>query len=158
MRNENIGLYRDDGLAVISSFSGPVLDKRRKDIIYLFINEGLNITIDTNIIETYFFDVTFNLVNGKLFAYRRPNNKPLYINAKSNHPPNIINYLPDMISKRLPDLPCNEEEFQKARPLYKNALKESGHKSNMKYKKTERLNKRNRQGKLIGLIRHTVKT
>ena len=30
---QNIGLYRDDGLAVIESTSGPKADKTRKDII-----------------------------------------------------------------------------------------------------------------------------
>ena len=28
---ENVGLYRDDGLAAINSFSGPVLDRTRKE-------------------------------------------------------------------------------------------------------------------------------
>ena len=37
---DNVGLYRDDGLAA----SGPVLDKMRKNIITLFKNEGLGIT------------------------------------------------------------------------------------------------------------------
>ena len=37
---DNVGLYRDDGLAA----SGPVVDKMRKNIITLFKNEGLGIT------------------------------------------------------------------------------------------------------------------
>ena len=48
---ENVGLYRDDGLAAINSSSGPVLDKMRKNIIALFKNEGLSITIETNLFE-----------------------------------------------------------------------------------------------------------
>ena len=83
---DNVGLYRDDGLAAIKSTSGPVLDKMRKNIITLFKNEGLGITIDTNLIETDFLDVTFNLATGKFFPYRKPNTIPLYINVKSNHP------------------------------------------------------------------------
>ena len=47
---ENVGLYRDDGLATVNSCSGPILDKTRKDIISLFKNEGLNITIETNLV------------------------------------------------------------------------------------------------------------
>ena len=43
--NENVGLYRDDGLAAINSCSGLVLDRTRKKIIALFKKEGLNITI-----------------------------------------------------------------------------------------------------------------
>ena len=78
---KNVGLYRDDGLAAINSSSGPVLDKMRKDIIALFKNEGLSIVIETNLFET------FNLATGKCFPCRKPNNQPLYINAKCNHPP-----------------------------------------------------------------------
>ena len=85
---ENIVLYRDDGLAAINSCSGPVLNRTRKNIITLFKKERLNITIETNIAETNFLDVTFNLVTEKYLPYRKPNSNPLYINAKSNHQTN----------------------------------------------------------------------
>ena len=74
---KNVGLYRDDGLAAINSSSGPVLDKMRKDIIALFKNEGLSITIETNLFETDVLDVTFNLAMGKFFPFRKPNNQLL---------------------------------------------------------------------------------
>ena len=115
--NENVGLYRDDGLTAINSCSGPALDGTRKNIIALFKKKGLNITIETNLIETVFLDVTFNLVTEEYFSYRKPTNDPLYINAKSNHPPNIIKDLPKMINKHLSDLSCNEDEFKRAKPL-----------------------------------------
>ena len=57
---ENVGIYRDDGLAAINSCIGPVLGRARKSIINLFKREGLNITIETNLVETDFLDVTFN--------------------------------------------------------------------------------------------------
>ena len=60
---ENVGFYRDDGLAAINSCSGPVLDRTRKSIIALFKKEGLNIAIETNIAETDFLNVTFNLIS-----------------------------------------------------------------------------------------------
>ena len=81
----NVGLYRDDGLAAVKSTSGPVLDKMRKNIITLFKNEGLGITIDTNLIKTDSLDVTFNLTTGKFFPYRKPNNIPLYIKFRYNN-------------------------------------------------------------------------
>ena len=109
---ENVGLYRYDGLAAINSSSGPVLDKMGKNIIALFKNEGISTTIETNLFETDFLDVTFNLATGKFFPFRKPNNQPLYINAKSNHPPIILKDLPNMIKKRLSDLSCNEEEYE----------------------------------------------
>ena len=55
---KNVGLYRDDGLAVIHKANGPKMDKTRKDVIALFKHEGLSITIDTNLIETDFLDVS----------------------------------------------------------------------------------------------------
>ena len=58
---KNIGLYRDDGLGAINNSSGPVLVKMRKNIIALFKNEDLSITMETNLFETDFIDVTFNL-------------------------------------------------------------------------------------------------
>ena len=146
---DNVGLYRDDGLAAVKSTSGPVLDKMRKNIITLFKNEGLGITIDTNLIETDFLDVTFNLTSGKFFPYRKPNNIPLYINVKSNHPPSIIKDLPKMINKRLSDLSCNKEEFDKAKPLYEKSLHESGYKISMSYAQTEVKNSRNRSRNII---------
>ena len=52
LEKKNFGLYRDDGFATVNSSSGPVLDRMRKDIISIFKNEGLSITIGTNLIET----------------------------------------------------------------------------------------------------------
>ena len=126
IRRKNVGLYRDDGLDAINSSSGPVLEKMTKNIIALFKNEGLSITIETNLFETDFLDVTFNLPTAKFFPFRKPNNEPQYINAKSNHPPNILRDIPSMLKKRLSDSSCNEVEYEKAKPLYETALNESG--------------------------------
>ena len=65
--NDNVRLYKDDGLAAIKSTSSPMLDKMSKNIITLFKEEDLRITIDTNLIETGFLDVIFNLATGKFF-------------------------------------------------------------------------------------------
>ena len=46
---ENVGLYRNDGLAAINSCSGVILDRTRKNIIALFKKERLNIIIETNL-------------------------------------------------------------------------------------------------------------
>ena len=54
-----------------------------------------------------------------------------------------------MINKRLSDLSCNEDEFKRAKPLYENALKESGYKAKMKYETSENTNSRNRQRKIL---------
>ena len=150
INSKNVGLYRDDGLAVIDNANGPKMDKIRKDIIKVFKDEDLSITIDTNLSATDFLDVTFDLHTGKYFPYRKPNSKPLYINALSNHPPTILKQLPEMINKRLIDLSYNEEEFDKAKSSYQIALEESGHNTRLKYDQcnAERGN-RNRKRSII---------
>ena len=40
-----------------------------------------------------------------------------------------------MINKRLSDLSCNEEEYEKPKPLYKAALNESGYNTTLTYTK-----------------------
>ena len=74
----------------------------------------------------------------------KPNNQPLYINAKSNHPPNILRDLHSLINKRLSDLSCTEEDYEKAKLLYETALNESGSKTTLTYTKTTNVNNRNR--------------
>ena len=86
---KNVGLYRDDGLAVIHQANGPKMDRIRKDIMALFKSEGLSITIDTNLIETGFLDVLFNVEINNFFPYRKPSNTPLCIHFESNHLPSI---------------------------------------------------------------------
>ena len=56
-------------IATVNSSSSLVLDRVRKDIISILKNEGLSITIETNLIETDFFDVTFSLITQKYFPF-----------------------------------------------------------------------------------------
>ena len=55
-----------------------------------------------------FLDVRFDLVNNTYQPYRKPNNEPIYINKRSNHPPNILKELPKVINKRISDISCNK--------------------------------------------------
>ena len=54
-----------------------------------------------------------------------------------------------MINKRLSDLSCNVEEYEKVKPLYKTALNESGYKETLTYTKTTNVNNRNRARSVI---------
>ena len=129
----NFGLYRDDGLGCYRNMPGPYLERLKKSIISFFHDNGLKITIDTNLHQVNFLDVTFDLSSSKYFPYRKDNDNLLYINKDSNHPPSIIKNIPSMIEKRLSDLSCNEEEFDKAKPIYNKALSESGFPQQIKY-------------------------
>ena len=97
----------------------------------------------------HFLDVTFNLATGKFYSFRKPNNQRLYINAKSNHPLNILRDLRSMINKRLSDLSCNKEDYEKAKPMYETALNESGYKATLTYTKTTNVNNRNRAHNIV---------
>ena len=66
---DNLGLYRDD--AIIKNANGHTLDNLRKIIIRIFKNEGLKITIETNLSSTEFLDVTLDLRNNKYYPYRK---------------------------------------------------------------------------------------
>ena len=116
-----VGLYRDDGLAVVKYTNGHHADRVRKRTIAQFKSWGLDITIQNNLKIVNFLDVTFNLEDGLYKPYRKPNETPLYVNTNLNHPPKIIKQLPNTINKRLQDLSSNKEVFDESVNFY-NAL------------------------------------
>ena len=120
-----IGLYRDDGLAVLNAPAHTV-DTVRKNIVQTFKEYGLKIKIESNLKIANFLDVTLNLCNGRFYPYRKPNDQPTYINALSNHPPKILRNLPAAIGKRISDLSCDQDAFSEAVPIYERALSDSG--------------------------------
>ena len=95
--------------------SGRQLERIKNKICNIFENFGLKITIENNLQITYFLDVPFDLKNGKYYTYRKPNGEPLYIHCLSNHPENIIKKIPNMVSKRISKISCDEHEFEKAK-------------------------------------------
>ena len=82
---QNLGLYRDDGLAEFKNTTGRQSDKIRKDITKIFKDVGFDITIQANLKIVNFLDVTFDLQNGTYKPYKKPNDSPLYINSKSSN-------------------------------------------------------------------------
>ena len=70
------------------------------------------------------------------YPYRKPNNETLYIDSNSNYPPPIIEHLPAAIGRRISDISSSKELFNKAKPHYESALKQSGHDEKLMY--TER--------------------
>ena len=88
-------------------------------------------------------------MNYNHFPFRKANHTPLYINAVSNHPPTIIKKLPKIINKKISDLSCNKEEFDKFKSVYESALKDSRHFSSMSYNSNTQNARRNRSMKAI---------
>ena len=141
----NIGLYRDDGLAIFSNLTPSNAERVKKALVKIFKENGLDITVDANLKIVNFLDVTLNLVNKTFYPYCKPNNTPLYINKQSNHPHQIIKNLPEMINRRICEISCNEEEYKKAKPTYKNALEKSGFNEEMSFKKYEKVKRKRKR-------------
>ena len=87
---KNIGLYRDDGLAIIKNRSARLADKTRRELHKVFERFGLEITAEANLHVVNFLDVTFDIATGKYEPYRKSNDDPFYIHKHSNHPPSIL--------------------------------------------------------------------
>ena len=78
-------------------------------------------------------NVTFDLRTDKYNPYRKDNYQLLYINKQSNHPPTITKQIPSMVSRRISDISCSKENFDKAAPAYNNALEISGFNENISF-------------------------
>ena len=73
----------------------------------------------------------------------------VYINKHSNHPPNILKEVPKAINQQITDISCNQDIFNAAKSIYKQALNKSGFneelKSNDKDGKEQTGNKENKK-------------
>ena len=106
------------------------LEGTRQRLRALFANHDLTITFENthNAKIANFLDVTLDLTKEIHKPYRKPNDRPLYINVNSNHPPSVTKQIPLGINKRLASISSNADEFYKAAPDYQKALDESGYK------------------------------
>ena len=142
---KDMGLYRDDGLAVFKNHNGHQNDRVRKDLISFFKHHGLDLVINTNLKRVDYLDISFDLDNGLYKPFIKPNNDPLYIHAESNHPPSIREQIPKSVSKRLSSHSANEEVFNEAAPIYNRALEKSGYSEKVSFSApTLRNTRRNR--------------
>ena len=132
-KNMNVGLYRDDGLINCSNLTPRQVELLKKKICLVFKKYNLRITIDANLKTVNFLDITMDL-NSELFKpYTKPNDKPLYVNKQSNHPPSIIKKIPLAVNRRLTSISANEEVFRQAAPPYQAALISSGYSHALKF-------------------------
>ena len=56
-----------------------------------------------------YLDIKFDLLKHVHEPYRKPEDQPIYLNLKSDHPKHIIEHIPKMIEQRLSTLSSNEE-------------------------------------------------
>ena len=84
-----------------------------------------------------YLDVTFNLNDGTYKPYTKPNNEFKYIHKNTNHSPSVIRQIPLSIESRLFTLSFNKKIFQEALPPYQKALRNSGYRHTLTYKRPE---------------------
>ena len=128
----NIGLYRDDALG-ITCMTARQADLLKKEICRIFKEMKLSITIDVNMKVANFLDITLDLNSGIYKPYIKPNDQPIYINKKSNHPPSIIKNIPAAVNRRLSNISANEDVFKGAIPPYQEALNKAGYEHQLSY-------------------------
>ena len=141
---EQLGLYRDDGLAVVE-LPGPEIERLKKRIIQLFLQHNLKITTEVNVKITDFLDVQFNLETGSYKPFRKDSCLPLYVPKLSNHPRHVKKEIPKMIGKRISDLSSSKEIFTSEAPFYNQALSSAGYKEELQFQERPDSCKRKRR-------------
>ena len=139
-------MYRDDDLGCFKNASGPEVERIKKAFNKLFKNEfKLNTISETSLKVVNLVNLTLNLSTGKYIPYNKPDNKPLYINVNSNHPPNIIQNLPESISQRTNKLSSDKTVFNNSKELFNNSLSNSGFGHKIKFQSLTENQDRNRK-------------
>ena len=98
-------------------------EKIRQKVAAIFSDHGLGTTSSANTKREEFLDVFFDLENETFRPFIKENNVPLYVHKLSNHPPSVIKNIPEGVNKRLSSISSNEEMFETAAPIYREALK-----------------------------------
>ena len=117
----------------------------KKEIIELFHENGLKITIDTGLKCVDFLDVTLDLYNKSFRPFRKPNDEPLYVNKNSNHPNTVTKHIPKSINARLSSISSNEVEFNRDRDTYHKALSDSGYTETLEFAQNRQTNSKGRK-------------
>ena len=89
------------------------MERKCRDIVNVFENCGLKVTIKASLTSANFLDVQLNLNENTYEPYQKPNSNPIYINKHSSHPPNIITDISKSIYSRLSELSSNRNVFEK---------------------------------------------
>ena len=129
-------LYRDDGLGITNSTPRQT-EKLRQAIIRVCNDHKLKITIEVGLTKVNFLDVTLDLSEGTYRPYRKPGDKPLYVDSWSNHPPRVLQNIPTGINRRLCEISSNKEVFLEAIPPYQVELDRCGYTHKLEWMEQE---------------------
>ena len=126
-------LYRDDMLSLLKA-SGPVMERKKKQLIRLFKDEGLNVTCQTNLERAQFLDVLFDLKTGTFKPFHKPNSKIQYVSTGSNHPRIVLNNIPIGVNQRLSTISSDENAFNSEKSIFQEALHKAGYKHELSFR------------------------
>ena len=144
----NIGLYRDDGLAVFRNICGLHCEKIKKEFQNLLRQHGLKLIIKCNVKIVDFLDVTLlNLTDTAYKPCHKPNDEICYIYKESNHSFSITKQLPISVETRLSNISSNEKVFNESVSIHQEALDKSGYNRKLKFQKRSIYNTQRRQQK-----------
>ena len=94
---------------LFGSLSLRQVDRKRKQIVELFKQYKLSITVDINFTTLNFLELSFDLTNEADLTYKKPNDISIYIHVNFNQPPSIVKELSNSISKRISNISSSEE-------------------------------------------------
>ena len=81
--------------------------------------------------------------------YNKTNNIPLYVTAKSNHPPSILKEIPRSLSKRISSNSCNKQVFNAAAPFYNDILDKCRYSEKLTFAKEQYKHEKRNRGRNI---------
>ena len=118
----------------------------------IFKKYQLNLDIKCYLKTVDYSDISFHLNTVIYTHFNKPNNKPLHINASSNHSPSVLKQIPKSVSKRINANSCNEDVFPKSAPFYNSILQDCGFNENIKYCREESVSSRRRKNRSRNII------
>ena len=80
----DVGIYRDDGLAVCD------LSEQGVELCKIFKKHQLEITVEANKLKVEFLDIYLDLEKQEYGPYRKEGDVPKYVHSKSNHPRKVL--------------------------------------------------------------------
>ena len=132
---QNIGLYRDNGLAAFNG-TPQEIEKIKKGICNVFCDNDLKITVEANTTKVNSLDVTLDLTSGKYYPYTKEGNIPLYVHTKSNHPPTILKNIPSQSIRGSPRYLLTKNALITLKSSIRKLSTKSGYRYNLSFNAT----------------------
>ena len=142
-----VGLYRDDGLAVLPNSSGFKVEKLKKQTHAFFKSMGLRVTVESPLVITDFLDVKLNLNDISFMPNKKQNAKVMYVTNNQAIPKISKKLIPNIINQRLNKRSSKEENFLKIKDEYETIMKKCGYDNKLKFEKHEQQPKTNQKHK-----------